>query len=214
MSAVFSPEEPLLPDPEVAQLRIPPHSLEAEASVIGGLLLDNSAWDRVGDLLNEQDFYRYEHRQVFASVSALINTSRPADVITVYEHLQSLGKAEEVGGLAYLNSLAQYVPSASNIRRYAEIVRERSVLRKLISASDEIATTAQGIEGMVPYAGRLKLVLTQFCGGLQASMGFCGTRTIDHLRRRGRFVRISPAGMAEGHPHNINITKEAPNYRS
>ena len=73
MSAVFSPEEPLLPDPEVAQLRIPPHSLEAEASVIGGLLLDNSAWDRVGDLLNEQDFYRYEHRQVFASVSALID---------------------------------------------------------------------------------------------------------------------------------------------
>ena len=77
MSAVFSPEEPLLPDPEVAQLRIPPHSLEAEASVIGGLLLDNSAWDRVGDLLNEQDFYRYEHRQVFASVSALITPAVP-----------------------------------------------------------------------------------------------------------------------------------------
>jgi replicative DNA helicase len=147
MSAVFSPEEPLLPDPEVAQLRIPPHSLEAEASVIGGLLLDNSAWDRVGDLLNEQDFYRYEHRQVFASVSALINTSRPADVITVYEHLQSLGKAEEVGGLAYLNSLAQYVPSATNIRRYAEIVRERSILRKLVSASDEIATAAFNTQG-------------------------------------------------------------------
>ena len=147
MSAVFSPEEPLLPDPEVAQLPIPPHSLEAEASVIGGLLLDNSAWDRVGDLLNEQDFYRYEHRQVFASVSALINTSRPADVITVYEHLQSLGKAEEVGGLAYLNSLAQYVPSATNIRRYAEIVRERSILRKLVSASDEIATAAFNTQG-------------------------------------------------------------------
>ena len=123
MSAVLSSEEPPFPDLEVAQLRIPPHSLEAEASVLGGLLLDNSAWDRVGDMLTDNDFYRYEHRQVFASVSALINGSRPADVITVYEHLQSIGKAEEVGGLAYLNSLAQYVPSASNIRRYAEIGR-------------------------------------------------------------------------------------------
>ena len=88
-------------------MRIPPHSLEAEASVLGGLLLDNSAWDRVGDMLTDNDFYRYEHRHVFAAISALINASRPADVITVYEHLQSLGKSEEVGGLAYLNSLAQ-----------------------------------------------------------------------------------------------------------
>jgi replicative DNA helicase len=147
MSAVLSSEEPPFPDLEVAQLRIPPHSLEAEASVLGGLLLDNSAWDRVGDMLTDNDFYRYEHRQVFASVSALINGSRPADVITVYEHLQSIGKAEEVGGLAYLNSLAQYVPSASNIRRYAEIVRERSILRKLVSASDEIATNAFNTQG-------------------------------------------------------------------
>ena len=147
MSAVFSSDEPPFPDLEVAQLRIPPHSLEAEASVLGGLLLDNSAWDRVGDMLTDNDFYRYEHRQVFASVSALINASRPADVITVYEQLQSIGKAEEVGGLAYLNSLAQYVPSASNIRRYAEIVRERSILRKLVSASDEIATNAFNTQG-------------------------------------------------------------------
>ena len=126
MSAVFSSEEPPFADPEVAQLRIPPHSLEAEASVLGGLLLDNSAWDRVGDLVTDSDFYRYEHRLVFSAVAALINSSRPADVITVFEHLQSLGKADEVGGLAYLNSLAQYVPSASNIRRYGEIGRERA----------------------------------------------------------------------------------------
>ena len=147
MSAVFSPDEPTFRDPEVAQLRIPPHSLEAEASVLGGLLLDNSAWDRVGDMLTDGDFYRYEHRQVFAAISALINASRPADVITVYEQLQSLGKADEVGGVAYLNSLAQYVPSATNIRRYAEIVRERSILRKLVSASDEISTSAFSPQG-------------------------------------------------------------------
>ncbi|NBO01430.1 MAG: replicative DNA helicase, partial [Betaproteobacteria bacterium] len=140
-------EEDTYPDQQVAQLRIPPHSLEAESSVLGGLLLDNSAWDRVGDLVTDSDFYRYEHRLVFAAVAALINSSRPADVITVFEHLQSLGKAEEVGGLAYLNSLAQYVPSASNIRRYGEIVRERAILRKLVTASDEIATTAFSPKG-------------------------------------------------------------------
>ena len=148
MSAVLpSFEEDTYPDQQVAQLRIPPHSLEAESSVLGGLLLDNSAWDRVGDLVTDSDFSRYEHRLVFAAVAALINSSRPADVITVFEHLQSLGKAEEVGGLAYLNSLAQYVPSASNIRRYGEIVRERAILRKLVTASDEIATTAFSPKG-------------------------------------------------------------------
>ena len=148
MSAVFSDlGEDFNADPQIAQLRIPPHSIEAESSVLGGLLLDNSAWDRVGDLLVDGDFYRYEHRQIFSAMAALINVSRPADVITVYEHLQSLGKSEEVGGLGYLNSLAQFVPSASNIRRYAEIVRERSILRKLVSASDEIATHAFNPKG-------------------------------------------------------------------
>ena len=106
-------------DRQVAQLRIPPHSIESESSVLGGLLLDNAAWDRVNDLLTESDFYRYEHRMVFAAVGALINAAKPADVITVFEQLQSKGKAEEIGGLAYLNSLAQYIPSAGNIRRYA-----------------------------------------------------------------------------------------------
>ncbi|MFZ4288623.1 replicative DNA helicase [Variovorax sp. HJSM1_2] len=150
MSAVFPDlDEPGAygQDPEIAQLRIPPHSVEAESSVVGGLLLDNNAWDRVGDLLKDTDFYRFEHRLIFAAIRELINASKPADVITVFERLQSTGKAEEVGGLAYLNSLAQYVPSASNIRRYAEIVRERGILRKLVTASDEIATNALNTEG-------------------------------------------------------------------
>ncbi len=134
-------------DRQVAQLRIPPHSVEAESSVLGGLLLDNGAWDRVGDLLHEGDFYRFEHRMVFGAIGALINASKPADVITVFEQLLGQGKAEEIGGLAYLNALAQYVPSAGNIRRYAEIVRERSILRKLVSASDEISTTAFNPKG-------------------------------------------------------------------
>jgi replicative DNA helicase len=148
MSAVFRPNESSASgDDEVARLRVPPHSIEAEQSVLGGLLLDNGAWDRAADLLTESDFYRYEHRTIFQAVGALINATKPADVITVYEQLQSLGKADDCGGLAYLNALAQSVPSAANLRRYAEIVRERAVLRKLIAASDEIATTAFAPQG-------------------------------------------------------------------
>jgi replicative DNA helicase len=134
-------------DDEVARLRIPPHSIEAEQSVLGGLLIDNGAWDRAGDLLGDGDFYRYEHRLIYEAIGRLINATKPADVITVYEQLQSLGKAEEVGGIAYLNALAQSVPSAANLRRYAEIVRERAVLRKLVAASDEIATNAFNPQG-------------------------------------------------------------------
>ena len=149
VSRTFEPLDPndLPVDRQVAQLRIPPHSLEAESSVLGGLLLDNSAWDRVGDLVKDGDFYRHEHQLVFAAIAQLVNASKPADVITVFEQLQSLGKAQDVGGLAYLNSLAQYVPSAANIRRYAEIVRERGILRKLLTASDEIATNAFNPQG-------------------------------------------------------------------
>ncbi|MFZ9098670.1 MAG: DnaB-like helicase N-terminal domain-containing protein, partial [Burkholderiaceae bacterium] len=134
------------PEPHGA-LRLPPHSAEAESSVLGGLLLDNSAWDRMGDVVRAEDFYRHDHRLIFESIETLVNAAKPADVITVHEHLQMLGKADETGGLTYLNELAQYVPSASNIRRYAEIIRERSVLRQLVTVSDEIATRALNPQG-------------------------------------------------------------------
>ncbi|MFY8085231.1 MAG: replicative DNA helicase [Rubrivivax sp.] len=150
MSSVFESRVPaggVARDEEVARLRVPPHSTEAEQSVLGGLLLENLAWDKCSDLLTDSDFYRHEHRHIYTAIGNLIASSKPADVITVFEALQSLGKAEDCGGLAYLNALAQSVPSASNVRRYAEIVRERSVLRKLISASDEIATTAFNPQG-------------------------------------------------------------------
>jgi len=134
-------------DDEVAKLRVPPQSIEAEQSVLGGLLLDNGAWDRAADVVTEADFYRFEHKIIFAAIGALIGASKPADVITVYEHLQMAGKAADSGGLQYLNALAQSVPSAANMRRYAEIVRERAILRKLIAASDEIATNAFNPQG-------------------------------------------------------------------
>ncbi|MCR5881992.1 replicative DNA helicase [Rhizobacter sp. J219] len=150
MSSVFNLPNHAGADPrddEVARLRIPPHSIEAEQSVLGGLLIDNSAWDRAGDLLTDSDFYRHEHQLIYGAIGGLINQAKPADVITVFEQLQSLGKAEACGGLVYLNALAQSVPSAANLRRYAEIVRERAVLRKLVAASDEIATAAFNPQG-------------------------------------------------------------------
>jgi len=137
-------EPSVLADNDVARLRMPPHSVEAEQSVLGGLLLDNSAWDRAGDLLAETDLYRHEHRAIFAVIGGLIAANKPADVITVFERLQALGKAEECGGLAYLNALAQSVPSAANLRRYAEIVREHAIKRQIIATCDEVATMAFG----------------------------------------------------------------------
>jgi replicative DNA helicase len=149
MSTLFDARDPGAgaQDSEVARLRVPPNSNEAEQSVLGGLLIDNLAWDRAADLLSDSDFYRHEHRLIYAAIGALVNASKPADVITVFEHLQNLGKANDCGGLSYLNALAQSVPSAANMRRYAEIVRERAILRKLIAASDEIATTAFNTQG-------------------------------------------------------------------
>lgn len=134
-------------EPELTGLRVPPNSVEAEQSVIGGLLLDNQAWDRIGDVIRAEDFYRYDHRVIFEHIAKLIDGSKPADVITVYEALQSSGKAEDTGGLMYLNTLATNTPSAANIRRYAEIVRDRAVLRRLITISDDIATTALNPQG-------------------------------------------------------------------
>lgn len=144
---VISEEEAYGGERRVAQLRVPPHSIESENSVLGGLLLNNDAWDAVGDLLTDGDFYRYEHKLIYAAIGTLINTSKPADVVTVYQALESRGHSEDVGGLPYLNALAQFIPSAANIRRYAEIVRERAILRKLISVSDEIATQAFNTQG-------------------------------------------------------------------
>ena len=133
-------------DSQLEYLRVP-HSIEAEQSVLGGLLLDNSAWDRIADVLIEEDFYRHDHRLIWHHIARLIGLARPADVITVNESLVSAGKAEDAGGLAYLNALAHNTPSAANIRRYGEIVRERAMLRKLVSIADEISSAAMNPQG-------------------------------------------------------------------
>ncbi len=127
---------------EIDSIKLPPHSVEAEQSVLGGLLLDNNAWDKIADLINESDFYRQDHRLVYRHISLLIGRSNPADVITVSESLESSKELQNAGGIAYLGALAQNTPSAANIRRYAEIVRERSVMRKLAEVGSTISESA------------------------------------------------------------------------
>jgi len=135
------------PDTQIDQIKLPPHSVEAEQSVLGGLLLEASALDRVADLITENDFYRHEHRLIFRQIVRLSEMAKPVDVITVAEALEIAGELDKVGGLTYLGSLAQNVPSAANIRRYGEIVRERSIMRKLVEVGSDIASSAYNPSG-------------------------------------------------------------------
>jgi replicative DNA helicase len=132
---------------ELESLRIPPHSLEAEQSVIGGLMLDNKAWERVGDKLVAEDFYRRDHRLIFDAIGELAERNQPCDAVTVSEFLDRKGQIEEAGGLAYLGQLAMDTPSAANTVAYADIVRERSMLRELIRVGGEIAGSAFQSDG-------------------------------------------------------------------
>lgn len=134
-------------DPQLEAIKLPPHSVEAEQSVLGGVLLDTSAWDKIADLVSEQDFYRAEHRLIYRHIARLTEQAKPVDVITVAESLESNAELDKAGGLAYLGSLAQNVPSAANIRRYAEIVRERAIMRKLVEVGSDIATSAYNPAG-------------------------------------------------------------------
>ncbi|MCK0768401.1 MULTISPECIES: replicative DNA helicase [Chromohalobacter] len=134
-------------DQETAALKVPPHSLEAEQSVLGGLMLDNSAWDTVSERLTADDFYRYEHRLIFNAMAQLAEAGHPLDVVTLSEALENRDQLESVGGLAYLAELARNTPSAGNIRAYTDIVRERATLRKLIQAAHQIADGAFAPQG-------------------------------------------------------------------
>ncbi|PLY12070.1 MAG: replicative DNA helicase [Sedimenticola sp.] len=128
-------------------LKVPPHSIQAEQSVIGGLMLDNSAWDQIADVVSEEDFYRREHRLIFRSVESLAEKNQPYDVVTLSEELERFGQLKEAGGLAYLGSLAKDTPSAANIKAYAGIVREHSVMRQLIHVGTDIANSGFQPEG-------------------------------------------------------------------
>ena len=131
-----------LNDPQLLALKVPPHSIEAEQSVLGALLLDNSAFDKIADLVSADDFYRDDHRRIFRHIVKLIDQTKPADMVTVGESIATSEDKDRTGGPAYLGALAQNTPSALNIRRYAELVRERSVQRRLAQVATEIAESA------------------------------------------------------------------------
>lgn len=128
-------------------LRVPPHSLDAEQAVLGGLMLSPEAWDKVADRLNEEDFYRKDHRVIFRAISELSNKGMPSDAVTLGEWFEAQGLADLVGGTAYILQLANTTPSAANIIAYCDIVREKSVLRQLIDAGTEIVGDGFAPEG-------------------------------------------------------------------
>jgi len=131
-------------------IRVPPHSAEAEQAVLGGLMLDNKAWERVADIVVAEDFYRRDHQLIFGSIGDLADRGQPCDAVTVSEFLERRSQLDDAGGLGYLGQLAKDTPSAANIVAYAEIVRERSMLRALISVGGEIAASAYDSEGREP----------------------------------------------------------------
>ncbi len=129
------------------RLKVPPNSIEAEQALIGGLMLNAQAWDKIADVVVGDDFYRKDHRLIFAAIANLIESGSPCDVVTVSEHLDSRGELEQSGGLAYLATLANETAGAANARAYAKILRERSMLRALINAGNEISGNAFASDG-------------------------------------------------------------------
>ncbi|MEJ5207607.1 replicative DNA helicase [Denitratimonas sp. CY0512] len=143
MAAVFPrPERSERPDPRVDALRVPPSSIEAEQAVLGGLMLSSEAWDKVADRLVEEDFYRRDHQLIFRAIGQLANDGKPCDAITLGEWFEAQNLDEQVGGSAYIIELASTTPSAANIMAYADIVREKAILRRLIDVGTDIVNDA------------------------------------------------------------------------
>ena len=128
-------------------LKVPPNSIEAERSILGGLMLDENAWDSISSIVFAEDFYRGDHRQIYKCMVSLVGKNKPLDIITIAEELDAIDELKTVGGMAYLSDLVNTTPSATNIRAYAEIVRERATIRKLISVGNEIADSGFSPEG-------------------------------------------------------------------
>jgi len=163
------------------RLKVPPSSIEAEQSLLGGLMLDNAAWDKVADLIVSADFFRKDHRLIFASIAELAESSNPCDVVTVSEFLDNRSELEAAGGLEYLAMLSNETPGAANVRAYAKILRERSTLRSLISAGNQISGNAYTTEGrtateLVDEAERLVFEIAE-----KGSRGRVGFRPLKNI---------------------------------
>ncbi|MCB1854969.1 MAG: replicative DNA helicase [Halieaceae bacterium] len=177
----FPPNIAEIPHPgdrDLARIKMQPHSIEAEQSVLGGLLLSADGWDAVAEAVTDGDFYRPDHRLIFRQIARLAEAAEPVDVITVADKLEARGELAAAGGLPYLAELAQNTPSASNIRAYAQVVSERASLRKLIEAAQEIADSGFNPEGRTP------------------------DELIDEAERR--IMQISEQGPKAGGPQSVN----------
>ncbi|MCB5187557.1 replicative DNA helicase [Methylobacillus caricis] len=197
-------------DDTLESLKLPPHSVEAEQSVLGGLLLENEALDRIADLLGPGDFYRHDHRLIFDHISRLVERSKPADIVTVAESLENSAELSSVGGLAYLGALAQNTPTAANIRRYAEIVRERAIMRKLVEVGSGIAESAYNPLGRdaQQLLDEAEAKIFQIAeGGKRSTQGFLDMKTIlpqvadriDYLYQRDNHTDVTgiPTGFSD-----------------
>ncbi len=208
-----------------AELRLPPHSIEAEQSVLGGLLLSNAAWDRISSLLTAEDFYRDEHRHIFRALQGILDRGQPADAVTVAEALDTAGESDRTGGLAYLGELAANTPSAANIRRYAEIVRERAMRRRLVEAAVEIEALAHGggdvVEAIDQAQGLLAPLADAGARGtgprnLRDVLSDAITQIHDAFQRGGKFLGLATgfadldARLGGMHPGDLIIVAGRP----
>jgi len=190
------------------RLKVPPYSVEAEQSLLGGLMQNNDAWDKVADLVAAHDFYRKDHRLIFSAISSLAEDGHPCDVVTVSEYLGNRGELDDAGGLEYLATLTNETPGAANARAYAKILRERSTLRSLISAGNEISGSAFSTDGrsaaeLVDEAERLVFEIAEM--GARGSAGFQSLKQIlpaavdriDLLHQSGGDITGIPSGFNE-----------------
>lgn len=195
-------------DAETEQLKVPPHSIEAEQSILGGLMLDNETWDQVGEIVQEGDFYQHSHKLIFRAIESLAKDSKPFDVVTLSEWLDSVNELNNVGGLGYLGNLAKNTPSAANIRAYANIVRERSVFRQLISVGTQISDSAFNSQGrpsteILDVAERLVFEIAE--KGNRGKKGFVGIKDllttavdrIDQLFQQENAITGVPTGWTD-----------------
>ncbi|MDD3762076.1 MAG: replicative DNA helicase [Nevskiales bacterium] len=183
-----------------AQPKLPPYSIEAEQSVLGGLMLDNRAWNDLADRLSPEDFYREDHQLIYRAISELVGTNRPCDFVTLTEHLKTQGQLDAAGGLAYLMTLANDTPSAANVMAYAEIVRERAVLRGLVQVGGDVAELGYRPEGR--SYGELLDMAEQRVFALRSradharSTYFSMPELMDGLERKIEYLRDNPTGLA------------------
>ena len=190
------------------RLKVPPNSVEAEQSLLGGLMLDNESWDKIADLVVAEDFYRKDHRLIFRAIATLAEDGHPCDVVTVSEHLGNRNELEQAGGLEYLATLANETPGAANARAYATILRERSTLRSLINAGNVISGSAFATEGrsateLVDEAERLVFEIAE--KGSRGRVGFQSLKQIlpaavdriDLLHQSGGDITGIPSGFTE-----------------